>query len=227
MKLFDKLFKSESEPVIESVEAIKKITQWEKKHFSYRHYTNDKQNIEQKEIDYGIYITESGDTISLDEIRSPLDKPETKGAINALKKIVKKEKPILISHVVTKFRERISKEIRRYRDNGLKLKGLAKKWQDDPLFSEIDHLFSEKLHELHNVLLFCRMDQLKETQYFLDITGKLNIIIKDLSELNHDSEEYMSALVGSEHGNTDQALEAVRIHVDAMADTVQDLLHSK
>ena len=153
-----------------------------------------------------------------------MDKSNAKGAINALKKIVKKEKPILISHVVTKFRERISKEIRRYRDNRIKLKGLSEKWQDDPLFPEIDHLFSEKLYELHNVLLFCRMDQLNETQYFLNITGKLNKIIKDLSELNHDSEEYMSALIGSEHGNTDQALEAVRIHVDAMADTVQDLL---
>lgn len=224
MGFLSKLFNSENEPIIESVEAIRKLTQWEKRHFSYRHYTSDKQNIEKKEIDYSTYFTESGDTISLESIRSPLDKSNAKGAINALKKIVKKEKPILISHVVTKFRERISKEIRRYRDNRIKLKGLSEKWQDDPLFPEIDHLFSEKLYELHNVLLFCRMDQLNETQYFLNITGKLNKIIKDLSELNHDSEEYMSALIGSEHGNTDQALEAVRIHVDAMADTVQDLL---
>ena len=199
---------------------------WEKEHFSCQHCANNKQNGEQKEIDYSIYITESGDTISLDDIRSPLDKREKKGALNTLKTFVKKEKPILITQVVTKFRERIANEIRRYHDNGIKLSGLSKKWKEDPLFAEIDHLFSEKLHQLHHVLLFCRMDRLKETQYFLDTTGKLNKIIKDLSELNRSFEEYMSALVGSEHGNTDQALEAVRIHVDAMAETVRDLIET-
>ena len=194
----------------------------EKEHFSYRHYTDKGVYGEQKEIDYSIYITESGDNISLADMRSPLDKPEEKGVIAKLKSI-KKEKPILISYVVQKFRERIAQEIRRYRNNGIKLSNLSKKWQDDPLFSEIDHLFSEKLHEIHNSLMFCRMDRLKEGQYFIDITGKLNKSIKALSELNHAFEEYMSALVGSEHGNTDQALEAVRIHVDAMVDTVRDL----
>ena len=43
------------------------------------------------------------------------------------------------------------------------------------------------------------------------------------TSLSGVEQEYMSALVGSEHGNTDQALEAVRIHVDAMVDTVREL----
>lgn len=129
----------------------------------------------------------------------------------------------MISDAAKNFRDRIAQEIRCYRDNEIKLSNLSKKWQEDPLFSELDHLFSEILHEIHNVLLFCRMDQLKEAQYFIDVTGKLNKRIRALSELNHAFQEYMSALVGSEHGNTAQAMETVRIHVDAMVDTVRDL----
>lgn len=227
VKLFARLFRTEPKTIIESEEAIRKLLQWERNHFSLRHYANDKQNFDQKEIDYSIYLTESGGTISLKSIRSPLDKPNTNSVFHALKNIVKKDKPILISHIVAKFRERISNEIRRYRDNGIKMKDLSQKWHDDPLFSEIDHLFSEKLYELHNTLLFCRMDQLKEKQYFIDMNDKLNKIINTLSELNQDYEDYMLALAGSEHGNTDHALEAVRIHVQAMEETVHDLLETK
>lgn len=72
MKLFGSLFKSS--PTVESKAAIDILKKWEKDHFAYRHYKDKSSDGEQQEIDFSVYITESGDRISLSDMRSPLDK---------------------------------------------------------------------------------------------------------------------------------------------------------
>ena len=198
MGLLAKLFRKKTGKETES--AVKQLVKWEDAHFRPVGEADGKQ-AEPNPERYLQFICETGERMTLSKIRLPIAEPTPppEGLFGIIKAFISPLQPSMLPALIVRYRSRFA------------------------LFEEIDRVFSEKLRLLYHELMFCRLEQMCDLSYYYTVTGKLDRILSDLSELNRNAEAYMYALVSTEHGDTAHSLEMIRMRVTAMADTVREI----
>lgn len=222
MGLLAKLFRKKTGKETES--AVKLLVKWEDAHFRPVGEADGKQ-AEPNPERYLQFICETGERMTLSKIRLPIAEPTPppEGLFGIIKAFISPLQPSMLPALIVRYRSRFAQEIRNFRGNMLRLPQLGDSLREDTLFEEIDRVFSEKLRLLYHELMFCRPEQMCDLSYYYTVTGKLDRILSDLSELNRNAEAYMYALVSTEHGDTAHSLEMIRMRVTAMADTVREI----
>lgn len=156
MGFFSNLFKLKS--VNEAESTINLLKRWEQEHFPYSGYGYSSYNKPKVDISkYTVYRSETGEEIQLSGISLP--QTETLNVKRIVKAIVdwwENDKSSTLPYFITKYRNDVATEIQRFRANCTKLDKLKEELKQDYLFSEIEHLFQEKLKVLYNELLFCK-----------------------------------------------------------------------
>lgn len=223
MGLLAKIFKPKTGSETET--EIKTLKKWEHKHFPKTADSGRQQ--EGLPVDfsrYMIYQTDAGERIDLSRISLPLPgKPPAKGFLAKLKQLVEPQaQPVMLPVAIAQFRERIFAEIRRFRENAAKLAHLDSELRTDSFFQEIDRLFSARLRNLHRELLFLRVEELARYDYYFSAASMVGRMIAELNEINRNNESYMYALLRTEHEDSGQALEAIRIRVEALSEAVKE-----
>lgn len=188
MGLFSNLFKQKVGS--ESKSTIEKLTKWEQEHFPNKGYRYNMSTGEQHTVagQYSSYRKEMGEMISLAQIPLPQSKkPESKSIFKKFKDWLEPEGKPMLPFLIAKYRNDLSKEIRRFRENLIKLDKLSDNLKGDSFFKEIDHMFNAKLRILYNELLFCKFENLGNAEYFNKIHKKLTSLHQDMNSLNRNT----------------------------------------
>lgn len=221
MGFFSNLFKLKS--VNEAESTINLLKRWEQEHFPYSGYGYSSYNKPKVDISkYTVYRSETGEEIQLSGISLP--QTETLNVKRIVKAIVdwwENDKSSTLPYFITKYRNDVATEIQRFRANCTKLDKLKEELKQDYLFSEIEHLFQEKLKVLYNELLFCKFENLGNEKYFTKIQKKLLSLCNDMKTLNTAFADYMYALSRIEYEDNKQDLERIRISVEAMSEVAE------
>jgi hypothetical protein len=110
------------------------------------------------------------------------------------------------------------KEIDSFRSSVEKLDALNDEMKKDSMFGDIDHLMASKFRMLYNEFLFCRFAELGNGNYYQQFISKIDAVYSDIKSLNALLPEYMYTLSKTEYENNTQALENIRIRVEAMSE---------
>ncbi len=201
----------------ETKEEIAFLREWETLHFQAT-------KIYKKFYLIDTYVTDTGERIDLSGITLPhKKKPEPKTFLEKVAaKLEPNDPPPMLTTFIANYRDNIYGEINVYKENLAKHRRLKSEFSQDPLFAEIDHVFSIKLRILRNELEFCKFRELGNAQYFEKMKKKLLSIVSDLNKLNSDFNDYMYALTNTEYENTTQELENIRIRVEAMSSVAEN-----
>lgn len=228
MGLISKIFKQnqehEKKPSVgdaakATIEILKK---WEDAHFPN---TNNPSDTQIPDVNrYRSYRKETGETVSLAQIRLPLPQPERPKYISVLlklKEFLLPDTESMLPALIVKKRKELVQEINRFRENLIKLEQLGGNLKEDSLFAEIERVFNTKLRVLHNELFFCKFENLGDAEYFYTITNRLQPLFEDMNELNTSFTDYMYALKNTEYENTKQDLETIRLKVMSMSEVAE------
>ena len=214
--------------------AVKLLDKWEQSHFP-------KAGSKHR---YDHYLRETGEKISLVQIALPTfgqqtgedffsqlkrmvapeyGQPPVAEIFSTIKKMVtptpRKTLPALIDYYMAGIRQ----EIQRFRENIVKLGQLDETVRSDSFFPEADRLFGEKIKQMHHELWFWQPEEMGNAQYYVQFTNKLNQIVWEMAALNRSIAEYMYALASTGQEDTRQALENIRIRVDAMSSAAKTI----
>lgn len=217
MGLFSKIFKPKVGD--KSRETIALLQRWVQSHFSDSNYTYGYR----RTPSYQTHCTDSGEKISLSQIKTPLLEADTspKTFFEKLKALAHDADRPYLPVVLGNYHNRVHQEISRFQGNLKKLSCLSRNIQDDALFPEIDYIFDAKLRILYNELLFCKFENLGNADYFRKVYSRMDKLCRDLQSLNTDFTDYMYALSNNEYENTQKDLEMIRTRVAAMSDVAE------
>ncbi|MBP0987014.1 MAG: hypothetical protein J6S92_01890 [Oscillospiraceae bacterium] len=207
-----------------SEDAIRQLQKWELAHFPEVKKLESKQRTQPIDRSfYAVYLTEAGEQIPLSRMSVPQPpRPQPQGFLEKLLNWIEPEPAkMMLPEVFMQFRNGILHEIQQFRANILKLEHLSNEVKSDSFFEEIDRLFSKQLETLFHELLFCKVTQLVSYDYYSALYIRISRCVSVLGELNRNTEEYMYTLASSEHENVGQALETIRIRVQAMNDAMK------
>ena len=113
-----------------------------------------------EEIKYSVYVSETGGKVQLSDIELP--QKETSNVRRIVKAVVdwwENDKSSTLPYFIAEYRGCIAVKIQEFRANSIKLDNLSDELRKDNIFSEIEHLFQEKLKVLYNELLFCKFEK--------------------------------------------------------------------
>lgn len=209
----------------ESEKVIKQLENWEKEHFTYTGYRYDRQTGQSIiTFRYTSYKNDAGGTVNLSRISLPFTaKQETRGIMNRFKEWVNPQPKPSLPALIAQYRSDVNKEIQAFRSNVKKLEKLSGELKNDSFFEETDRLFCNKLKVLYNELLFCKFENLGDSDYFYEIYAKLTSLCNDFKSLNTYFSDYMYALSRLGYEDNKQDLERIKISVKAMSDAVDTI----
>lgn len=223
MNLLSNLFKPKTGS--ESEKAIKQLENWEQEHFTYTGYRYDRQTGQSIiTFRYTTYKNDAGGSVNLSRISLPFtEKQESRGIVNRFKDWINPQPKPSLPSLIAQYRSNVDKEIQAFRSNVKKIEKLSGEMKKDSFFEETDRLFCNKLKVLYNELLFCKFENLGDSDYFYEIYAKLTSLFNDLKSLNTYFSDYMYALsrLGYEDNKSD--LERIKISVKAMSEVVDTI----
>lgn len=223
MNLLSNLFKPKTGS--ESEKAIKQLENWEQEHFTYTGYRYDRQTGQSIiTFRYTTYKNDAGGSVNLSRISLPFtEKQESRGIVNRFKDWINPQPKPSLPSLIAQYRSNVDKEIQAFRSNVKKIEKLSGEMKKDSFFEETDRLFCNKLKVLYNELLFCKFENLGDSDYFYEIYAKLTSLCNDFKSLNTYFSDYMYALsrLGYEDNKSD--LERIKISVKAMSEVVDTI----
>lgn len=196
--LLNCIFQKDERFGLETENAIEQLSDWDSERMSYN---------------CNIYYPESGEWIYLDQMTIP------KRRLNHWESI----RENTIASKAEQIYKLFVKEIESFRSYVEKLDSLNWEAKNDGFFTEVDHIFANKIKKLHNELLFCKFEKLGNLDYYNKIINIIDSIYADLKLLNTYFSDYMYALsrLGYEDNKSD--LERIKISVKAMSEAVDTI----
>lgn len=218
-KLFNYKIGSESDKI------IKQLENWKKEHFTYTGYRYDRQTGQSViTFRYTTYKNDAGGSVNLSRIPLPFTaKQENRGIVNRFKDWINPQPKPSLPALIAQYRSNVNKEIQAFRSNVKRLEKLSGELKNDSFFEETDRLFCNKLKVLYNELLFCKFENLGDSDCFYEIYAKLTSLYNDLKSLNTYFSDYMYALSRLGYEDNKQDLERIKISVKAMSEAVDTI----